>query len=58
MADLMEKTHEKHYEVYRKNKLADMGFADTDSESQPLRYVGTRGISFMANQRVCLHFRF
>lgn len=40
MADLIEQTHEKHYEVYRKNKLADMGFADTDSESQPLRYVG------------------
>ena len=37
MADLIEKTHEKHYELYRKNKLADMGFADTDSESQPLR---------------------
>ena len=36
MADLIEKTHEKHYELYRKNKLADMGFADTDSESQPL----------------------
>ncbi|XP_046852201.1 septin-8-A-like [Xenia sp. Carnegie-2017] len=36
MADLIEKTHEKHYELYRKNKLTDMGFTDTDSESQPL----------------------
>lgn len=37
MADLIEKTHQKHFELYRKDKLADMGFSDTDAESQPRR---------------------
>ena len=38
MADLIEKTHEKHFELYQKSKLAEMGFSDTDAESRPRRY--------------------
>lgn len=32
MEDLRETTHSRHYELYRRNKLENMGF--TDSESQ------------------------
>lgn len=30
MQDLIEKTHMKHYEVYRRNRLIDMGFSDAN----------------------------
>ncbi|XP_074650387.1 septin-2-like isoform X2 [Tubulanus polymorphus] len=33
MEDLREKTHSKHYELYRKNRLISMGFADNDGSS-------------------------
>jgi len=29
MQDLIEKTHSKHYELYRRNRLIEMGFSDT-----------------------------
>ena len=28
MQDLIEKTHTKYYEIYRRNRLIDMGFSD------------------------------
>ena len=31
MEDLRETTHLKHYEVYRRAKLAEMGFNDSES---------------------------
>ena len=31
MQDLIEKTHLKHYEVYRRNRLLEMGFSDGNS---------------------------
>lgn len=31
MFDLIEKTHYKHYELYRRNRLVEMGFADCSS---------------------------
>ena len=31
MQDLIEKTHYKHYELYRRNRLIDMGFSDTNA---------------------------
>ena len=30
MHDLIESTHNKHYEVYRKTRLAEMGFSDSN----------------------------
>ncbi|XP_078509219.1 septin-8 isoform X4 [Lissotriton helveticus] len=35
MEDLREQTHTRHYELYRRCKLEEMGFKDTDPESQP-----------------------
>ncbi|KAJ8276148.1 hypothetical protein COCON_G00079000 [Conger conger] len=35
MEDLREKTHTRHYELYRRCKLEEMGFKDTDPESKP-----------------------
>ncbi|XP_041128181.1 septin-11-like isoform X2 [Polyodon spathula] len=36
MEDLREQTHKRHYELYRRCKLEDMGFTDTDAENKPL----------------------
>ncbi|KAI4895320.1 hypothetical protein NFI96_033908 [Prochilodus magdalenae] len=36
MEDLREQTHTRHYELYRRCKLEEMGFKDTDSESKPV----------------------
>ena len=35
--DLREQTHARHYELYRRCKLEEMGFKDTDPDSQPFR---------------------
>ncbi|KAG9333431.1 hypothetical protein JZ751_011630 [Albula glossodonta] len=37
MEDLREQTHTRHYELYRRCKLEEMGFKDTDPESKPLQ---------------------
>ena len=37
MEDLREQTHTRHYELYRRCKLEEMGFQDTDPDSQPFR---------------------
>lgn len=41
MEDLREQTHTRHYELYRRCKLEEMGFKDTDPDSKPFRYEGT-----------------
>ncbi|XP_050417601.1 septin-11 isoform X2 [Patella vulgata] len=33
MEDLRETTHKKHYELYRRHKLEEMGFSDSDAKS-------------------------
>ncbi|CAG2207942.1 SEPT6_8_11 [Mytilus edulis] len=33
MEDLRESTHKTHYELYRRNKLQDMGFSESESQS-------------------------
>ncbi|XP_066525879.1 septin-8-A-like isoform X2 [Hoplias malabaricus] len=35
MEDLREQTHSRHYELYRRCKLEEMGFKDSDTDSQP-----------------------
>ncbi|XP_077199759.1 septin-10 isoform X5 [Paroedura picta] len=37
MEDLREQTHMRHYELYRRCKLEEMGFRDTGPENQPVR---------------------
>ncbi|CAM9175744.1 unnamed protein product [Lampetra fluviatilis] len=37
MEDLREQTHARHYELYRRCKLEEMGFKDTDPDSKPFR---------------------
>lgn len=37
MEDLREQTHTRHYELYRRCKLEEMGFKDTDPDSQSFR---------------------
>lgn len=37
MEDLREQTHTRHYELYRRCKLEEMGFKDTDPDSKPFR---------------------
>lgn len=32
MQDLIESTHNKHYEIYRVSRLCEMGFSDTNSQ--------------------------
>ncbi|KAJ8246762.1 hypothetical protein GJAV_G00255120 [Gymnothorax javanicus] len=36
MEDLREQTHTRHYELYRRCKLEEMGFKDTDPECEPV----------------------
>lgn len=36
MEDLREQTHTRHYELYRRCKLEEMGFTDVDPENKPL----------------------
>lgn len=40
MEDLREQTHARHYELYRRCKLEEMGFADVGPENKPLRWGG------------------
>lgn len=35
MEDLREQTHSRHYELYRRCKLEEMGFKDTDQTANP-----------------------
>lgn len=42
MEDLREQTHTRHYELYRRCKLEEMGFKDTDPDSKPFRYEHTQ----------------
>ena len=37
MADLREQTHARHYDLYRRCKLEEMGFADVGPVNKPLR---------------------
>lgn len=38
MEDLREQTHTRHYELYRRCKLEEMGFKDTGPECKPVRW--------------------
>ena len=38
MEDLREKTHTEHYEIFRRRRLQEMGFADTGEDNRPVRY--------------------
>ncbi|TRY54729.1 hypothetical protein DNTS_031255 [Danionella cerebrum] len=35
MLDLREQTHERHYELYRRCKLEEIGFKDTEADNEP-----------------------
>ena len=39
MEDMREKTHTRHYELYRQKRLEQMGFTDVDSENKPVSYL-------------------
>ncbi|XP_054262902.1 septin-2 [Macrosteles quadrilineatus] len=41
MEDMREKTHIKHYELYRKKRLEQMGFTDVDAENKPISFQQT-----------------
>ncbi|KAH8392907.1 hypothetical protein KR215_009247 [Drosophila sulfurigaster] len=41
MEDMREKTHTRHYELYRQKRLEQMGFSDVDSENKPVSFQQT-----------------
>uniref|UniRef100_A0A1B6CSY8 Septin-type G domain-containing protein n=1 Tax=Clastoptera arizonana TaxID=38151 RepID=A0A1B6CSY8_9HEMI len=41
MEDMREKTHCRHYELYRKKRLEQMGFCDVDSDNKPVSFQQT-----------------
>ncbi|CAG7831590.1 unnamed protein product [Allacma fusca] len=41
MEDMREQTHSKHYELYRKTRLEQMGFSDVDSDNKPMSFQQT-----------------
>lgn len=38
MEDMREKTHTRHYELYRQKRLEQMGFTDVDSDNKPVSW--------------------
>lgn len=38
MEDMREKTHTRHYELYRQKRLEQMGFTDVDAENKPVSF--------------------
>lgn len=36
MEDMREKTHARHYELYRRRRLQQMGFTDVDADNKPV----------------------
>lgn len=41
MEDLRDKTHTRHYELYRQMRLQQMGFTDVDSDNKPVSFQQT-----------------
>lgn len=41
MEDMREKTHTRHYELYRQKRLEQMGFSDVDAENKPISFQQT-----------------
>lgn len=41
MEDMREKTHGRHYELYRKKRLEQMGFSDVDADNKPISFQQT-----------------
>nr|CAH7726110.1 unnamed protein product [Callosobruchus chinensis] len=41
MEDMREKTHCRHYELYRKKRLEQMGFSDVDADNKPVSFQQT-----------------
>lgn len=41
MEDMREKTHVRHYELYRQMRLEQMGFTDVDSDNKPISFQQT-----------------
>ncbi|XP_060530956.1 septin-2 isoform X2 [Cylas formicarius] len=41
MEDMREKTHCRHYELYRKKRLEQMGFSDVDANNKPISFQET-----------------
>ncbi|ODN02473.1 Septin-2 [Orchesella cincta] len=41
MEDMREQTHMRHYELYRKTRLEQMGFSDVDSDNKPMSFQQT-----------------
>lgn len=41
MEDMREKTHGKHYELYRRKRLEQMGFSDVDADNKPISFQQT-----------------
>lgn len=41
MEDLREQTHSRHYELYRRVRLEQMGFSDVDSDNKPVSFPET-----------------
>lgn len=41
MEDMREKTHSRHYELYRQKRLEQMGFTDVDSDNKPVSFQQT-----------------
>lgn len=41
MEDMREKTHSRHYELFRKKRLEQMGFSDVDADNKPVSFQQT-----------------
>lgn len=53
MEDMREKTHTRHYELYRQKRLEQMGFTDVDSDNKPVSWsnlpINFKSIMFYPN---------
>ncbi|CAL8116076.1 unnamed protein product [Orchesella dallaii] len=51
MEDMREQTHMRHYELYRKTRLEQMGFSDVDSDNKPMSFQQTCEKKMMLHQQ-------
>ncbi|XP_054662949.1 septin-10 isoform X12 [Grus americana] len=54
MEDLREQTHARHYELYRRCRLEEMGFRDVGPENKPVRLPCSK--SYAARKTVCHNY--
>lgn len=55
MEDLIDTTHSRHYELYRKDRLKQMGFEENNKDGKPSSFAETYTMRFVNNDLKVIH---